>query len=72
MSGVRLALDPTRCEGHGFCHEVLPEVIDLDEWGYPMLREGGLQVTVASADRDRARRAVQVCPHGALQLLTSP
>ena len=70
MSATELTLDPTRCEGHGFCHEVLPAVIDLDEWGYPVLRGGALRCTVDAAQLDDARRAVRVCPHGALQLLT--
>lgn len=72
MSTVDLALDPTRCEGHGFCHEVLPEAIDLDEWGYPVLRGGRLRCSISAAELDDARQAVRACPHGALQLLTSP
>lgn len=72
MSTVELALDPTRCEGHGFCHEAFPAAIDLDEWGYPVLRGGALRCAITPAELDDARRAVQVCPHGALQLLTRP
>ncbi len=32
----RLRVNPITCEAHGMCHELLPERIDLDEWGYPM------------------------------------
>ena len=32
-----LRLDPTACTGHGLCAGLLPELIELDEWGYPML-----------------------------------
>lgn len=72
MSNIDLTLDPTRCEGHGFCHEAFPAAIDLDEWGYPVLRGGGLRCSISDAERDDARRAVHACPHGALQLLTRP
>ena len=39
---ARLYLDPTACDGHGFCAEVLPDLIGLDEWDYPVLHSGGL------------------------------
>lgn len=72
MTEWTLTLDPTRCEGHGFCHEALPELIDLDEWGYPLLQGGGLRCSVAPALVDDAERAVHACPHGALALLARP
>jgi ferredoxin len=25
------------CEAHGLCAELLPELIRLDDWGYPIL-----------------------------------
>jgi ferredoxin len=46
------------------CAELLPELIDLDDWGYPMIRPGG----VPDALLDHARRAVAVCPVLALRL----
>ncbi|MFJ6416053.1 ferredoxin [Paeniglutamicibacter sp. NPDC091659] len=30
-----LHIDWTRCDGRGLCVEVLPEVFDRDDWGYP-------------------------------------
>lgn len=72
MSAIELVLDPTRCEGHGFCHEALPDLVDLDEWGYPLLRAGGLRCQVPLALIGDAERAVAACPHGALQLLPCP
>jgi hypothetical protein len=32
-----LAVNPIACTGHGICAEMLPELIGLDEWGYPIL-----------------------------------
>ncbi len=61
-----LRVDWPRCRGRGLCHELLPEVVDLDDWGYPI-------VTGAIDDRDvaHARAAVSACPHLALRLVGS-
>jgi hypothetical protein len=32
----RLHVDWTRCDGHGLCADLLPEVLIRDEWGYPV------------------------------------
>src|SRR5271154_1405235 len=32
-----LRVNPIACTGHGICAELLPELIELDEWGYPIL-----------------------------------
>ncbi len=59
-----LHLDPIKCTGHGLCAELLPELIELDEWGYPIIpgRE------IAPHELRAARRAVTACPTLALQL----
>jgi ferredoxin len=62
----QLRVNPIACTGHGLCAELLPELIWLDEWGYPVL--AGQQVP-AGLER-AARRAVTSCP--ALALLLSP
>ena len=37
MSGLRITIDPVACEAYGYCAELLPEAISLDEWGYPIV-----------------------------------
>jgi ferredoxin len=64
---VRIGVNPAACSGHGVCAELLPELITLDEWGYPII--DGAPVP-ASLTR-HARRAVRDCPALAL-LLTGP
>ena len=32
-----LRVNPINCTGHGVCAELLPELINLDEWGYPII-----------------------------------
>ena len=34
---VTLRVNPIACTGHGMCAELLPEIIELDPWGYPIL-----------------------------------
>ena len=31
-----LKVNPIDCTGHGVCAELLPELVSLDEWGYPI------------------------------------
>ena len=33
-----LRVDWPSCKARGLCHELLPEIVDLDEWGYPLVR----------------------------------
>jgi ferredoxin len=61
----RLRVNPILCTGHGLCAELLPEQIDLDEWGYPLLS----QDPVPEGLRPLARRAVNDCPALALALV---
>ena len=61
----RLRVNPILCSGHGLCAELLPEQIDLDEWGYPLLSDQ----PVPKGLRPLARRAVSDCPVLALMLV---
>lgn len=63
-----LHLDPIACDGRGLCHYAAPDLIELDEWGYPLLREGGLQLKVTGSELPQARAAVESCPMLALHL----
>jgi ferredoxin len=60
----RLRVNPIACSGHGVCAEMLPELISLDEWGYPLI-DGR---AVPPALWQQARRAVRDCPVLALRL----
>jgi ferredoxin len=59
-----LRVNPIACTGHGICAELLPELIELDEWGYPIL---DTRPVPPSLERE-ARRAVAACPALALRL----
>jgi ferredoxin len=64
MTVMRLELNPAACDGFGFCADVLPEGISLDEWGFPIL---GRRVDQASLLA--AQAAVRCCPRNALRLV---
>jgi ferredoxin len=63
-----LALDPIRCNGRGLCHEAAPGLIELDEWGFPLLPGGTLRAPIERGDLPAARAAVDACPVLALHL----
>jgi ferredoxin len=63
----KLAVDWTRCDGHGLCAALLPDRIGRDEWGFPVVRHP----VVAAPDQAAAGRAVAACPALALYL-TAP
>ncbi|HEY6500211.1 MAG TPA: ferredoxin [Streptosporangiaceae bacterium] len=64
----QLQINPIECSGHGACAELLPEMISLDEWGYPLLDPR----PVPPALERQARRAVNGCPVLALRLARLP
>jgi ferredoxin len=59
----KLEVDPITCSGHGLCADLLPELIELDEWGYPII-----DAAVPPGLAAHARRAVRACPALALRL----
>ena len=63
-----LRVNPITCDGHGMCAELLPELIRLDRWGYPIL----LDRTVPRKLAGHARRAAESCPTLALLLDDAP
>jgi len=64
---MNLAVNPIACTGHGVCAELLPELIAVDEWGYPVVDSRPVPVNL---ERD-ARKAVAACPALALKLVRS-
>jgi ferredoxin len=61
-AGPRLRVNPIACDAHGLCAELLPELITLDEWGYPIVAPEPVPLTLL----DHAQRAVAACPTLAL------
>jgi len=64
---LELHVDPIACSAHGLCADLLPELVELDEWGYPVITKD-----VPPDLSAHARRAVSACPTLALRLRRRP
>jgi ferredoxin len=64
---MRVHVDWTRCDGHGACAELLPELLTTDDWGFPLVRGDQRDPGVPAALEKLARRAVKACPLQALR-----
>ncbi len=62
---AQLAIDWTRCRGHGLCAHIVPELVQLDPQGYPVM----LDTPVPPWLERGARQAVEMCPALALRLI---
>jgi ferredoxin len=62
-----LRVDWPSCTAHGVCAEMLPEVLSLDQWGYPIVHE-----PVTHEVLEMAKATVKACPTLALRLLKAP
>ena len=63
----RLVVDRIKCDGRGLCAELLPELIRLDDWGYPIVNSD----SVPNHLLPLAQRAVEDCPVLAIALRRS-
>jgi ferredoxin len=59
-----ITVDPAACDGFGYCTEMLPELMALDEWGFPVVSEREVPGELLEA----ARHAARACPRRALLL----
>ena len=64
IAAARLRVNPIACDGRGLCAEVLPEMITLDDWGFPIIRD----TDVPPGLLNEAAEAVRLCPRLALRL----
>jgi len=62
---MKVHIDPVKCEGFGTCHDILPDVFLLDEWGYAYTERDG---EVPVGQEPLAREAVHKCPVNAISL----
>jgi ferredoxin len=55
----RLRVNPILCNGYGYCAEIVPELVSLDDWGFPIVNSSAI-------DDDNilrlAERAAATCP----------
>lgn len=63
-AGSQLRVDPLACDGRGLCADMLPELIALDDWGFPIIS----REAVPADQLGEARVAIRACPKLALRL----
>jgi ferredoxin len=61
---MEIAINRIRCDGRGLCAELVPEIIRLDDWGYPIIAPGPVPAHLLP----HAQKAVASCPVLALAL----
>jgi ferredoxin len=63
---VKVQISSERCQGHGRCYDLAPDLFSEDDEGYGTVLGGG----VVPPGREReARLAVSNCPERAVELL---
>ncbi len=63
-----ITINPVACEAYGYCAELLPELVTLDEWGYPVVDGRPVPAHLVQL----ARRAAKECPRRAFLLERTP
>ncbi len=61
---LRLRVDPVACDAYGYCAELLPERVTIDEWGYPIVDGAPVEPGLVAL----ATRAAAECPRRAIHL----
>jgi ferredoxin len=61
---MRVIVDAGRCQAHGQCNFVCPEIFKLDEWGYAFTESE----EVPEGMETPARQAANACPERAISL----
>jgi ferredoxin len=63
---VKVQISSERCQGHGRCYDLAPELFDDDDEGYGRVLGDGI---VPPAHERAARLAESNCPERAIELL---
>ena len=65
MATVRVHVDDAKCEGHGRCYSLVPELFEPDDLGNSRVVGDG---SVPADLEDKARLVVANCPECAIEL----
>lgn len=62
---MRAIVDHDRCNGHGRCYAVAPELFDVDDDGNSVV----VEISVSPEQADAAQEAAGACPSRAIRLV---
>jgi ferredoxin len=63
---MRVRVDSDKCQGHGRCYALAPELFESDDFGNSVVVSDGV---VPEGMEDRARLAVDNCPEYAIDIV---
>jgi ferredoxin len=63
---MKVRIDSEKCQGHGRCYDLAPDLFGDDEEGFGQVLDGG---TVTPDNEHEARLAVANCPERAIELI---
>ena len=63
---MKVQISSERCQGHGRCYDLAPDLFGDDDEGYGQVLGDGI---VPLGLQDEARRAVANCPERAIELM---
>jgi ferredoxin len=63
---MKVRLDSSVCDGFGKCASHAPNIFELDEWGYAIVKDDGL---VPKEEEGPAQRAAIDCPVQAIHII---
>jgi ferredoxin len=66
---MRVQIDPGRCQGHGRCYDLAPELFGADEDGYATLTALTADGVVPPGREGDAQLAAGNCPEAAIAVL---
>jgi ferredoxin len=66
---MRVRVDREKCQGHGRCYAITPELFDADDYGNGHEIGDG---TVPAGLEEQARLAVDNCPEYAIEVIDEP
>jgi ferredoxin len=62
---MKISINAERCQGHGRCYDLAPDIFGEDEEGYGVVLGNGI---VDAAGQAQARLAVLNCPESAIEV----
>ena len=61
---MKVQIDSQRCQGHGRCYEIAPDVFTDDERGFGVV----IRAEIPDSLADQASRAHETCPEEAITI----
>lgn len=65
IRAMKLVIDTEKCEGHNRCYAIVPELVEVDDYGYASAAGDG---TIPPELAEKAQLAVDNCPEYAITI----